>query len=142
MEFLSKKMHRRSVKAATVSLAIWLLLQTSTLYFLHHHPESASCEENGVSCLMSFPGAAHRGSFSTLTSIGPPTGGSHDRSSRTAVCVICFFNQNYYGFTSSYVVPDGSRTPAIGPRPQQEDFLLPDDLLTATSPRAPPALCL
>ena len=133
---------RRNTGVATVILAVWLLLQTSTLYFQHHHPESASCEQNASCCLVAASSDSGTEPFSPIHWIGPNQYRLPGFPGKTAGCVICFFNQNYYGFTSHYVVPDGSQVPTIDSGVVGKAFFLPDDLLTITSPRAPPASCL
>ncbi len=138
MAFLSTRRQRRSTGPATVVLAILLLLQSSTLYFQHHHPGSSTCEENRLAGLAAGP---HEGTFPSNTIIESLDRFAHGLPSKATVCVICFFNQNYFGFTTTYVVPDGSQTPSLTDTSVREDFFLPDDLFGPTSPRAPP-LCV
>ena len=142
MQFTSRMMQQRQMKYATAALAVWLLIQTSTLYFLHHHPESAFCEETATFYAVHSTGVSTDGSTQSTSWVGPQNRSSRDVQMRTAVCVICFLNQNNHGFPLNYVIPDGSQVASADGRSIQDDPFLRRDRLTNTTPRAPPTSCL
>ncbi len=128
---------RRLTGSSTVVLAIWLLLQSSSLYFLHHHPESASCGATALFCRVS---PSHGAGNAEPAQPRVSTLGTENRNLpvKVAVCVLCYFNQNYHGFASDFIAPADPHGPSLGDLSLGGDFLLPADLLATTSPRAPP----